>query len=149
MLRPYSSRTNLFFRIQYPDYSVDVIWHHHEGVGPGSGKVFGNRLPRFINDISDFPPLEQQFLLARANRDEVGSCRTVVVVRKANGVPTTRFAQASLPEFGLCLHGLLRQRDAQVGVGVAGGHAAARGALEEADLHQVRLVDVHDRVGLL
>src|SRR5437667_12818817 len=55
-----------------------------------------------------------------------------------------------LPEAGLrlcCL--LLWQFDAEVRVGVARRHAAARRALQEADLHQVRLVDVHERVGLL
>src|SRR3990172_6176586 len=59
----------------------------------------------------------------------------------ANGLATVLFEQRRLRG--------LRGLEAEMRVRVAGSHPAPWRALEEANLHQIRLVDIHDRIPLL
>src|SRR5689334_19174650 len=70
--------------------------------------------------------------------------RSAVMGSIGNGVGRSGIR---VPERGL---GGCRGRDeAEVAVGGGGRDASSRGALKEAELEEERLVDVHDRVGLL
>ena len=114
---------------------------------PGSGPARRDEVARAVGELDPHLGLLEAVLL-RERRDHPRDRRDQLVER-AGGARASRYAGRSCPE---SLEEPARRRlrhRADVRAPELGDHAAARRALEEAELEEVRLVDVLDRVRLL